>query len=120
MAQEGFRPDISRAGKNGQDTEYGGNPGGRPGRGTSPQRLPDGTSKGLRVGESARVLRQTGMHGSTLGAEGRTAAEALAGLEPGTLEYAQELEKQAARKKLEQDTNGYWREVGDDDNVQDA
>jgi hypothetical protein len=117
MPIDGFRPDINKPGAVGQETEYGGNaPDASGRRGTSPQRMPDDSSKKLSVGESARVLRETGILGGTL-PEAVDAATAMAGLEPGTLEYAQEVERQQARIDLERKTNGYWKELDTDENL---
>lgn len=112
MPLEGFIPNGSdNPGKTGGHTEFGG---GKPGR-SGPQRLPDGSSKGLKVGESARVLRALGVR--------RSVADTGAGrptAQPGTLEYVQQLEAFNRAQELSRRTNGYANEISTDENVSDA
>ena len=123
MANEGFNAGASspgkKLGKGTGDAEYSGNEK-QPGRtGVYPNRLPDGSSKALTPGESARILRAKALRGHTI-SDNATASESLAGLEPGTFEYANALAKQEARLELEERTNGYWKETESDDNITDA
>jgi hypothetical protein len=90
-------------------TEFGGGPG-------LPQRLPDGTSKGLRPGEEARVLRQIGNRDVDPGANpvvGRGADSGLTEREKAL--YAEDIRRTRVRAeeqaRLARDTNDYDKEV---------